>query len=138
MKPTQKKMLATLVKEGRTAKGYTQKDLADLTNISARSIQRIENGELTPRIYTVKALAKALDFSLADIENMVVQKSSFNKTQKSILSLGASIVVIMLAWAFVSQSVSFPETTFEAFLFTGLVVAIITTSLLLIWGTKSN
>ena len=132
-------MLATLVKEGRVAKGFTQKDLADLTHISTRSIQRIENGELTPRIYTIKTLAKALDFSLDEIENLVLQKTqSINLSQKVILSIGTSLVIVMLGWAFVSQSSRFPETTFEAFLFTGLIIACITVALLLIWKTKKS
>jgi len=40
--------------------------LADLTELSARTIQRIENGEVDPRAYTLQMIAKALnvDFSL--------------------------------------------------------------------------
>src|SRR5688572_21645703 len=100
MKSTSKKMLATLVKESRIAKGFTQKDLSELTQISTRSIQRIENGELTPRSYTIKTLAKALDFSLDDLEETEFdQKSGYvlNKVQKIILSIGSSFFILFLA-----------------------------------------
>jgi transcriptional regulator with XRE-family HTH domain len=46
MEKKRKEMIATLVKEGRLSKGYTQKELSELSNISIRSIQRIENGEI--------------------------------------------------------------------------------------------
>ena len=55
-----------LVKELRIKKGMTQEELADLTELSARTIQRIENGEVDPRAYTLQMIAKALevDFSI--------------------------------------------------------------------------
>jgi transcriptional regulator with XRE-family HTH domain len=50
-----------LIKELRIKKGFTQEDLADKTEVSARTIQRIENGEVDPRAYTLQMIAKALD-----------------------------------------------------------------------------
>jgi transcriptional regulator with XRE-family HTH domain len=55
-----------LIKELRIKKGMTQEELADKTEVSARTIQRIENEEVDPRAYTLQMIAKALgvDFSL--------------------------------------------------------------------------
>jgi transcriptional regulator with XRE-family HTH domain len=55
-----------LIKELRIKKGLTQEELADKTEVSARTIQRIENGEVDPRAYTLQMIAKALevDFSV--------------------------------------------------------------------------
>jgi transcriptional regulator with XRE-family HTH domain len=55
-----------LIKELRIKKGMTQEELADHTELSARTIQRIENGEVDPRAYTLQMIAKALevDFSI--------------------------------------------------------------------------
>jgi len=39
----------------------TQEELAEKTELSARTIQRIENGEVDPRAYTLQAIAKALE-----------------------------------------------------------------------------
>lgn len=50
-----------LIKELRVKKGMTQEELADKTEISARTIQRIENGEVDPRAYTLQMIAKALE-----------------------------------------------------------------------------
>jgi len=59
----QKKTMKTgkLIKDLRIKKGLTQEELADMTELSARTIQRIENGEVDPRAYTLQMIAKALD-----------------------------------------------------------------------------
>jgi transcriptional regulator with XRE-family HTH domain len=44
----------------RARKALTQEDLADLAGVTVRTIQRIENGNTSPRPYTLRALAKAL------------------------------------------------------------------------------
>jgi XRE family transcriptional regulator, regulator of sulfur utilization len=45
----------------RKGKGLTQEQLADASNLTVRTIQRIESGENIPRSFTLKAIAKALD-----------------------------------------------------------------------------
>jgi transcriptional regulator with XRE-family HTH domain len=45
----------------RNKKGLTQKELAGHCNVDIRTIQRIENGDVVPRIYTINLLSKALD-----------------------------------------------------------------------------
>lgn len=46
-------------------KGFTQEDLAAKTDISVRTIQRIENGEVDPRAYTLQTIATALEVEYA-------------------------------------------------------------------------
>lgn len=46
----------------RKAKGLTQADLAQKCDVSYRTIQRIESGKVTPRVYTIKTLSVALDY----------------------------------------------------------------------------
>ncbi|MBN9381365.1 MAG: helix-turn-helix transcriptional regulator [Chitinophagaceae bacterium] len=60
--------IAVRVKEGRLSKGYTQQELSDLTGISIRSVQRIENGDVIPREYTLRLLAEQL--GLKDITQL--------------------------------------------------------------------
>lgn len=50
-----------LIRDFRTQQGLTQEDLAEQTDVSVRTIQRIENGKVEPRAYTIQAIAKALD-----------------------------------------------------------------------------
>lgn len=69
-----------LIKELRIKKGMTQEELADKTEVSARTIQRIENGEVDPRAYTLQMIAKALnvDYSLF-LENRAEKKPELQR-----------------------------------------------------------
>jgi D-alanyl-D-alanine-carboxypeptidase/D-alanyl-D-alanine-endopeptidase len=51
----------------RKLKGFTQKDLSDKTNVTVRTIQRIEKGETEPHLQTVKLLAAALEVEVNDL-----------------------------------------------------------------------
>lgn len=44
----------------RKAKGLTQEELVEKCNLSVRTLQRIEAGEVTPRSYTIKLIFSAL------------------------------------------------------------------------------
>lgn len=61
--------LGRKIAELRKLKGLTQEELVDLCNISVRTIQRIETGEVTPRSYTIKTILSALGNDLKDIQN---------------------------------------------------------------------
>jgi transcriptional regulator with XRE-family HTH domain len=140
MKTNQKKMIAAIIKEGRAAKGYTQKELSELSNISIRSIQRIENGEIVPRNYTLKTLSEVLSISFETIHQAEpAQKISFklSKPQKIILSIGIPLLVFFGCWAFIAQSRRFPETVFELLLLVATGLLITTVALLFIWRKES-
>lgn len=59
--------LGRKIAELRKAKGLTQEELVEKCNISVRTIQRIETGEVTPRSYTVKTILTALDYDAGKI-----------------------------------------------------------------------
>ena len=133
-------MIAESVKEGRIAKGYTQKELSELSNISIRSIQRIENAEIIPRSYTLKTLAEILGISfetLQKTEPFPKGITKINRSQKIILSAGISLFILFLSWAFIAQSANFPETEFELIIFSAFVLLFITSILAIIWRSKS-
>lgn len=52
--------------ELRKAKGLTQEELVEKCNLSVRTLQRIESGEVTPRSYTLKIIFSALDYNFYD------------------------------------------------------------------------
>jgi transcriptional regulator with XRE-family HTH domain len=60
--------LGRKISELRKAKGLTQEELVDKCNISVRTLQRIETGEVTPRSYTIKTILAALEYDLSTIE----------------------------------------------------------------------
>ncbi|HEV8283891.1 MAG TPA: helix-turn-helix transcriptional regulator [Chitinophagaceae bacterium] len=133
-------MISELLKEGRIAKGYTQKELSELSNISIRSIQRIENGEILPRTYTLKTLSEVLGLSFESLQKAEpVQKFRFSisRGQQIILSIGIPLFVFFAGWAFIAQSPRFPETAFELLTFIASALVIVTIIMVVIWRTKS-
>jgi len=78
-----------VIKELRIKKGLTQEELADLTELSARTIQRIENGEVDPRSYSLQMIAKALDvdFSLFIEDESTEDKENKEKDDRLILGM---------------------------------------------------
>jgi transcriptional regulator with XRE-family HTH domain len=46
--------------QGRKVKGLTQEELATLTKVNVRTIQRIESGKSNPRAFTLKAIENVL------------------------------------------------------------------------------
>ena len=58
--------LGLKVAELRQQKGLTQERLAELCEVSARTIQRIESGEVDPRAYTLHCLGEALEFDFGE------------------------------------------------------------------------
>lgn len=64
--------LAKRVKELRNRRGLSQELLAENTGLSLRTIQRIENGETTPRGDTLQRLSIALQVSPDEIVDWVV------------------------------------------------------------------
>lgn len=61
--------LGRMITQIRKEKGFTQEELVEKCNISVRTIQRIEAGEVTPRSYTVKTILAVLGYDLAKIKN---------------------------------------------------------------------
>lgn len=51
----------------RKLKGLSQQQLADKTKVTVRTIQRIEKGEVTPHLRTVKLLASVLNIEVDDL-----------------------------------------------------------------------
>jgi transcriptional regulator with XRE-family HTH domain len=149
MKPTRKQMIATHVKGARLAKGYTQKELSDLTNISVRSIQRIENGDIVPRSYTLKTLSQFLSIPFETLQNPVeieppaetpdllkTTAPKLNTTQKIILSAGVPLLIFFGCWAFIAQSPTFPETPFELLTLITTVLLVLVIFLFIVWRNK--
>jgi len=58
------------IKKLRLDKGMTQEELAEKTKLSVRTIQRIENGEVDPRAYTLQTIASALNVDFEVLNNI--------------------------------------------------------------------
>jgi len=76
--------LGIKISELRKSKGLTQEELVEKCNISVRTIQRIEAGEVTPRSYTIKTILSALD---CDLEQIQTETHPINEEFKKLFLL---------------------------------------------------
>ena len=80
--------------ETRKSKGLTQEELAELSAINLRTIQRIENNENEPRGKTLNLICKALEIDNSDlIEND--KQNPINKISSIILN-GFFLIILNL------------------------------------------
>jgi transcriptional regulator with XRE-family HTH domain len=54
------------LKEIRTSLNCSQKELSEQTGLNLRTIQRIENNEVKPSLYSLKVIGEALNTDLSD------------------------------------------------------------------------
>ncbi|HVW97453.1 MAG TPA: helix-turn-helix transcriptional regulator [Mucilaginibacter sp.] len=110
--------IGQLVKVGRNKKKYTQQQLAELSGISLRSVQRIERGEVSPRQYTLNLLADILETDFSERPTLRPTPSGrFSRERRMILSIGSGLIWLLLGLAYIFQSPFFPETAFELMLY---------------------
>lgn len=76
--------LGTLIREGRTEKGWTQAQLAaKVKGLSASDIGRIERGEKVPETEQIKLIAKALCVTQTSLLNAAKGKTGAGKSGSS-------------------------------------------------------
>lgn len=70
------------IKDARIKKGLTQEDLAAKTDISIRTIQRIENDEVDPRSFTLQAIATVLEIEYEELVKLSKNNTEINENNK--------------------------------------------------------
>ncbi len=80
----------------RKEKNLTQEELVEKSHVSVRTIQRIEAGEVMPRMVTVKILMEALGHSY---ESFSTQPTQVMETQKNTLTNRNTLLIAVVAGA---------------------------------------
>ncbi len=62
------------VKEIRLQQGLTQTELSEKCGMTVRTIQRIENHEVSPSLHSLKMLSDALQIPLSEFQDVKTQK----------------------------------------------------------------
>lgn len=62
------------LKELRTSLNYSQKELSEKTGLTLRTIQRIENNEVKPSLYSLKMIGEALNTDVSEFAKQSVTK----------------------------------------------------------------
>ena len=84
-------VLIKKLKTARLNKGFSQETLAEETNISLRTIQRIEKGSVNPRPCTIKILSEKLNINLSE------SQSETNSTLIDFSSIKKMNIAIMIS-----------------------------------------
>ena len=79
--------LSKRIKESRINNGLTQLDLSEKTGVSLRTIQRIENEEVTPSIYSLNKISEVLNEDFGSSENKNILKKTYIFILLGIISL---------------------------------------------------
>ncbi len=138
MNNSKQKLIADTVKKQRMLLGYTQKEVSEMSNISLRSVQRIERGEVMPRMHTLNLLADSLDFSIESIQIRKRNPEGGVRVYKITLSISSVVLPLLLFGAYMAQSSTFPETDFEFLLSCFIILSLISIFLLRIWSPTSE
>jgi len=91
------------IKDARLGKNLTQSELADICRLNIRTIQRIENGEVSPRSYTLRLINDVLETDFvnetksSEKEELRHLQSVFQKRKKiRIIALISAVVFLIL------------------------------------------
>lgn len=106
----------------RKQKGFTQEELVERCNINVRTLQRIENGEVTPRSYTLKTILSALDHDYGELYGQESFETDLNvgdsnertsaRTALATALVAGILYLVMGAFEGISDWYRFAEDTF--------------------------
>ena len=63
-----------IIHEKRISKNLTEEDLAEICDISDRSLRYIESGHVVPKLDTVLKIAGALDMDIGELNDLIEVK----------------------------------------------------------------
>jgi len=90
--------LGITIAELRVQKGFTQEKLAEYCEVSKRTIQRIESGEVEPRAFTLNNLSNILEFDFVN-ENTEHETIWLTLLHLSSCLIFTFILVPLLIWS---------------------------------------
>jgi len=107
-------LLGKKITELRKQKGLTQEELVERCNVTVRTIQRIESGETTPRIYTIKTILNALGLDYEKVFEREYNEGKFDKilrffpsNLKEVLNVSFIAGIVYFVLGFVEMGYSF-------------------------------
>ena len=112
--------LGDKIKSARTQKGITQKELAEKTGLTVRTIQRIENHEVEPSVYSLNKISEILSF------NFKTEKMRIMKRRNQIIYTVMIVWTIALAFNLFFTEFSFDNRWWEIVIWFMTLVFVVT------------
>lgn len=94
--------LGDKIKNARSENGITQKELAEKTGLTERTIQRIENHEVDPSVYSLNKISEILKFDFTKEKLLIMKRRN------------QIIYTVMIVWTIaLSFNLFFTEFSFD-------------------------
>ena len=91
--------LGTKIKELRKKKGLTQRDLSEKSGLSLRTIQRIENDENKPSVYSLRKIGEVLNHKF-NLKQFNIMRNIFEKENRNYLTLILGLLSVSIGGYF--------------------------------------
>ena len=91
--------LGTKIKELRKKKGLTQRDLSEKSGLSLRTIQRIENDENKPSVYSLRKIGEVLNHKF-NLKKFNIMRNIFEKENRNYLTLILGLLSVSIGGYF--------------------------------------
>lgn len=82
--------LGDKIKSARVQKGMTQRELAEMAGLTERTIQRIENQEVDPSVYSLNKISKILEV------NFIYEKPRLSKRSNQITYILYMVLLLLI------------------------------------------
>ena len=112
--------LGDKIKADRTQGGITQKELAEKTGLTERTIQRIENHEVEPSVYSLNKISEILSFDFK------TEKLRIMKRRNQIIYTIMIVWTIALAFNLIFTDFNFESRWWEIVIWFMILVFILT------------
>ena len=112
--------LGDKIKAARTQGGITQKELAEKTGLTERTIQRIENHEVEPSVYSLNKISEILSFDFK------TEKLRIMKRRNQIIYTVMIVWTIALAFNLIFTDFNFESRWWEIVIWFMILVFVLT------------
>ena len=112
--------LGDKIKAARTQGGITQKELAEKTGLTERTIQRIENHEVEPSVYSLNKISEILSFDFK------TEKLRIMKRRNQIIYTVMIVWTIALAFNLIFSDFNFESCWWEIVIWFMTLVFVLT------------
>ena len=122
--------LGDKIKAARAQKGLTQKELAQRAKLTERTIQRIENHEVEPSVYSLNKISEILEF------DFLTEKLRIMKRRKQIIYTIMAVWTAALVFNLIFTDFNFAERWWEILIWGLTLSAVVTGQIYIPYRSK--
>ncbi|CAI8178969.1 MAG: Uncharacterised protein [Flavobacteriaceae bacterium] len=122
--------LGDKIKAARAQKGLTQKELAQRAKLTERTIQRIENHEVEPSVYSLNKISEILEF------DFLTEKLRIMKRRNQIIYTIMAVWTAALVFNLIFTGVNFADRWWEILIWGLTLSAVVTGQIYIPYRSK--